>query len=193
MTVTLKDKSQLRREVLSRRDGIPPQVRTVKDREIMQRLITYRAFKEAEVLMLFASFRSEINTFPIIEHALKEGKGVVLPRVNREEKVLDLFYIGSLDELVEGYMGIKEPDPERCRPATVDSLDLVVLPGVAFDEKGGRLGYGGGYYDRLLASLRDNPILVGLAYEEQVVDEIPLEEHDRRVQIIITDKRVIEV
>ncbi|NOY65284.1 MAG: 5-formyltetrahydrofolate cyclo-ligase [Nitrospirae bacterium] len=189
----LLDKKELRKETIEKRDRIPPEVRAIKDREIMDRLITYKPFAEAGTIMLFASFRTEVNTFPIIEKALQRGKKVALPRVNKSEGILELYYIESMEQLETGYMGIKEPITAPERIALVEDMEVIVLPGVAFDEKGGRIGYGGGYYDRLLDSLKKVPLLVAIAYEEQIVDEIPLEQHDKRVQVIITDKRIIEV
>lgn len=189
----LLDKRELRKETIQRRDRIPPEVRAIKDREIMERLVTYRPYTEAGTVMLFASFRTEVNTFPIIKRALQEGKKVALPRVNRSQKVLDLYYIESLEQLERGCMGIQEPVVAPERIAMAEDMEVIVLPGVAFDEHGGRIGYGGGYYDRLLDSLQNVPLLVAIAYEEQIVDEIPLEPHDKRVQVIITDNRVIEV
>ncbi len=189
----LLDKKELRRKIIQRRDRIPSEVRAIKDREIMDRIVSYKPFTEIGTVMLFASFRSEVNTFPIIEKALQRGKRVALPRVNRSERMLELYYIESMEQLETGYMGIKEPIVSPERIALAEDMEIIVLPGVAFDEQGGRLGYGGGYYDRLLDSLRKAPLLVAVAYEEQIVDEIPVEQHDRRVQVIITDKRVIEV
>lgn len=194
MTVeTLKDKATIRRETLQRRDHIPQEVKEVKDREILETVLSYPPYESSDTVMLYASFRSEVNTFPIIEYALKEGKQVVLPGVNREAQRLDLFIIDSLDTLTRGYMGIMEPDPARSTRADPENIDLIVLPGAAFDEKGGRIGYGGGYYDRLLGSIQCSPHLLALAYEEQIVDHVPLEEHDIKVHAIITDRRIIEV
>jgi len=189
----LLDKRELRKETIEKRDRIPPEVRAIKDREIMERLITYKPFVDAEAVMLFASFRTEVDTFPIIEKALQEGKKVALPRVNKSEGMLELYYIESIEQLEPGYMKIKEPVPAPERIALAEDMEIIVLPGVAFDEKGGRIGYGGGYYDRLLDSLKKVPLLIAVAYEEQIVDEIPVEQHDKRVQIIITEKRIIEV
>ena len=194
MTVeTFKDKSTIRRETLKRRDNIPQEVREAKDRAILATVLSYPPFSDSDTVMLYASFSSEVNTFPIIEYVLKEGKQVVLPRVNREAKRLDLFIIDSLDTLTRGYMGIMEPDPVSSTRADSVNIDLIVLPGAAFDEKGGRIGYGGGYYDRLLGSIQCSPHLLALAYEEQIVDQVPVEEHDIKVHAIITDRRIIEV
>ena len=194
MTVeTLKDKATIRREAIKKRDNIPEEVKEVKDREILETVLSYPPFSDSDTVMLYASFKSEVNTFPIIEYALREGKQVVLPRVNREAKRLDLFIIDSLDNLTRGYMGIMEPDPARANRADSENIDLIVLPGAAFDEKGGRIGYGGGYYDRLLGSIQCSPHLVALAYEEQIVEHVPMQEHDIKVHAIITDRRIIEV
>ncbi len=190
---SLKDKTELRKAVLLKRDSIPLEVRVFKDQEITERLLSYSDFVKAETIMLYASFRSEVNTFPIIEHTLKEGKTVVLPAVNALQRRLELYRINSLDDLSPGYMGIMEPKPERAVAIEESSLDFILLPGVAFDERGGRIGYGGGYYDRLVKNLTGNTRLVSLAYEEQIVEHVPLEQHDQRVHAVITDRRVIEV
>lgn len=190
---SLKDKTELRKAVLLKRDSIPLEVRVFKDQEITERLLSYSDFVKAETIMLYASFRSEVNTFPIIERTLKEGKTVVLPVVNALQRRLELYRINSLDDLSPGYMGIMEPKPERAVAIEESSLDFILLPGVAFDERGGRIGYGGGYYDRLVKNLTGNTRLVSLAYEEQIVEHVPLEQHDQRVHAVITDRRVIEV
>ncbi|RMG68171.1 MAG: hypothetical protein D6710_10450, partial [Nitrospirae bacterium] len=92
-SVSVKDKSAIRREIIRRRDLIPPEVRAVKDRAIMERLLSYEPYASSQVVMLFASFRSEVNTFPLIEQALKEGKRVVLPVVNKEDRRLELYFL----------------------------------------------------------------------------------------------------
>jgi 5-formyltetrahydrofolate cyclo-ligase len=189
----LMDKKELRKETIERRDRIPSEVRTIKDRTIRDVFLGLKLYSECSRLLLFASFRSEVNTFPIIEKALQTGKRVALPRVNRSEKVLDLYYIDSLEQLERGYMGIQEPVVAPERIAMVEDMEVIVLPGVAFDEQGGRIGYGGGYYDRLIGSIRGRPHLIALAYEEQILPKIPMDPHDIRVDLIVTDRRVIEV
>ncbi|RMG70640.1 MAG: 5-formyltetrahydrofolate cyclo-ligase, partial [Nitrospirae bacterium] len=132
-------------------------------------------------------------TFPLIEQALKEGKRVVLPVVNKEDRRLELYFLGSMEQLTDGYWGIKEPDPLRAERAHAEGIELIVMPGVCFDHAGGRIGYGGGYYDRLISSFKKRPLLIGIAYEEQIVEYVPTEPHDHRVQAIITDRRILEV
>ncbi len=189
----IKDKTALRSEIIERRDGIPSEVRQVKDSLVMERLLCLKEFTEAGTVLLFASFRSEINTIPIIENALKEDRVVVLPRVDRDNRRLILYSIAALSELQEGYMGIPEPPGDGDKIVLPEDLEFILMPGVAFDELGGRLGYGGGYYDRLIGALRERPPLVALAYEEQIVEEVPVSGHDIRVNRIVTDRRIIEV
>ncbi|MFQ5811109.1 MAG: 5-formyltetrahydrofolate cyclo-ligase, partial [Armatimonadota bacterium] len=122
---------------------------------------------------------------------------VVLPKVRREPKGLLLFRVTAPHEhLQPGPRGIPEPMPERCEPADIAEIDFVVAPGVAFDERGVRLGQGGGYYDRFLARLRrrpDHPPVAGAAFELQIVRRVPAEPHDARVDMIVTEERVLHV
>jgi 5-formyltetrahydrofolate cyclo-ligase len=187
------EKTDLRREITSRRDCIPGPVRAIKDEAICERFVSLPAYKKARSLLLFASFRSEVSTTPIIRHALNDGKRVCLPRVNRAERKLDLFYINGIEDLESGYMGIPEPVEAPERKVSPGEMDLIMMPGIAFDSEGGRLGYGGGYYDRLIGGMERRPPLVAVAYEEQILEKIPVEEHDIRVDVIITDRRLIEV
>ncbi len=186
-------KQAIRKEIIRLRDAIPLEVRKAKDRMIRQRLIHLAEYGNADTVMLFASFRAEVDTEPIILDALSRGKRVVLPKVERAKKELLLYRIESTDELREGFMGIREPAVKEERLVAPEELEFIMTPGVAFDEKGGRLGYGGGYYDRLLGRLGRRPPLVAVAYEEQLVREVPVAGHDVRVDRIVTDRRVITV
>ena len=188
------EKSEIRRELLGRRDSIPAEVRRVKDRLIMNSLIALEEFLAANTILLFAAFRSEVNTLPLIERVLMEGRRVLLPKVDPAARVLHLLEILAADEVMPGYMGIPEPAaaaPGRQR--SVDDADVVIVPGAGFDLSGNRIGYGGGYYDRLLSGLRKAVPVVAPAYEEQVVDALPAEPHDRKVDVIVTDRRVIRI
>jgi len=184
-------KARLRKEALARRDSIPLPVRKVKDAAIAGRLLSLDKFADARTVLFYASFRSEAATGEIIRKALDMGKTVLLPRVFAEEAALRLFEIKSTNELRPGYMGIPEPDALEERLMDIGEVDLVVVPGAAFDERGFRLGYGKGYYDRLLAVEGRRPYLVALAYEEQMLASIPAEAHDIGVDVVVTDRRTI--
>ncbi len=188
----MADKKSIRRDVLARRNSIPSDKRQEKDTIIMESLFSLPAFKEAKIISYFASFGSEVSTLPHIEKAMKMGKTIVLPRVDNINKRLRLFEVHNLEELKPGTMNIPEPDVPPERERDINNVDLVIMPGVAFDLEGNRLGYGAGYYDRLLAGLNKNIPRIAIAYEEQIVDSLPVESHDMKVHIIVTDKRVIK-
>jgi 5-formyltetrahydrofolate cyclo-ligase len=147
--------------------------------------------------MLYASYASEVRTQELVGWALEHGKDVVLPKVRREPKGLLVFKVRAPHEqLRPGPRGIPEPMPERCAPVDIGEINFVVAPGVAFDGRGVRLGQGGGYYDRFLARLRrrpDHPPVAGAAFELQIVERVPAEPHDARVDMIVTEERVLHV
>jgi 5-formyltetrahydrofolate cyclo-ligase len=185
-------KASLRQALLEKRDAIPPEVRRVKDRLIRERLLSLGEIKNVQTVFIFASFRSEIDTSGIIESVLGEGKRIVLPVVDREQHRLLLYEIKNLDELTPGYMGIPEPSVRSDeRLLSINDIDAVVIPGAGFDPAGNRIGYGGGYYDILLSGLQRRIPVIAPAFEEQLVDSVPSEPHDVRVDLIVTDRRII--
>jgi 5-formyltetrahydrofolate cyclo-ligase len=189
----MTDKSRLRTALLKKRDAIPAEVRRAKDRLIRDRLLSLDEIKGANLIFFFASFRSEVDTLEPMRSLLAEGRRVVLPKVARENHLLLLYEVKGLEELVPGYMGIPEPSVlTEERAVAVNEIKAVVIPGAGFDREGNRIGYGGGYYDRLLSSLGSNVPVIAPAYEEQVVDSVPSEPHDIKVSMIVTDRRVIQ-
>ncbi len=183
-------KTELRRELLSRRDNIPPEVRKAKNRMVRDRILSLDEFRNAGIIFLFASFRTEVDTEELIKASLLSGKRVILPKVDKENHELLFYEIKEFGELTVGYMGIPEP-PLQEKRMTINDADLVIIPGAGFDASGNRIGYGGGYYDRLLSGLQKDIPVIAPAYEEQVVDSIPSEPHDIRVSLIVTDRRLI--
>lgn len=182
-------KKAIREEALRRRDSIPPAVRRAKDRAVAERLLPLEEYRGAKRVLLYASFRTEVATGEIVEEAIRSGREVVLPRVDAENGALTKHVIGGIHELSPGFMGIPEPSSDV--RVKVEEVDLVVVPGVAFDPLGRRVGYGGGYYDRLLPRIKGIKPVVALAYEEQLFESLPGEEHDVGMDIIVTDRRVI--
>ena len=146
------------------------------------------------MVLLTLPFGSEANTRPLSEHALEVGKRVLLPRVDRDARMLELREVRSLvEDIAPGRWGILEPRPEVCALVDPRELDWVLVPGVAFDKTGGRLGYGGGFYDRLLPLLRkDVPRAVG-AFNMQVVEHVPRAKHDLAIDLIITEDAVFDI
>jgi 5-formyltetrahydrofolate cyclo-ligase len=137
----------------------------------------------------YASYGSELDTRPLLQAVLAGGKALILPRVNRAARRLDLYRVADLaGSLAPGPWGIPEPWPDACPPAAIGEADLVVVPGVVFDVAGGRIGHGAGYYDRLLRGLAaGSPPLVAGAFDLQVVPEVPMDAHDRRVDLVLTE------
>ena len=186
----MQDKASLRKEILSKRNSIPPEVRKSKDKAIEERLFGLAEVMAARTVFFFASFRSEVDTSGMIRRSLGEGRRVVLPRV--EGKNLGLYEIKGLDELISGCMNIPEPSVlTDDRRVTINDVDVVVIPGAAFDERGNRIGYGGGFYDRLLAELQKPIPIIAPTYEEQVINSVPTFAYDKKVGMIVTDRRVI--
>lgn len=185
-------KRTIRRETLQKRDSIAKDLKAEKDISILQRIIMLPEFSDAKTILFYASFRSEADTMDMIKLSLHLGKLAVLPRVCKKEHILKLYEIKNMDELARGYMWILEPSVDEARLRKLSDIDLVIIPGAAFDTQGNRLGYGAAYYDKLLATLERKIPIIAPAYEEQVVEKIPAEPHDIKVDKIITDKRVIE-
>jgi len=186
-------KQAIREEVLRKRNHIPREVRSVKNLLIKERMISLPEFVSSHTILFYASFRSEAETSGMIKESIGAGKRVLLPKVDRENKKLWLYEIKDISELSPGYMGIPEPSLDDGRIVSPENIDLVVIPGAGFDYSGNRLGYGAGYYDRLLSETGGKLVIVAPAFEEQIVDMIPAEGHDVKVNIIVTDKRILRV
>ncbi|MDK2927180.1 MAG: 5-formyltetrahydrofolate cyclo-ligase [Bacillota bacterium] len=186
--MTQEAKAELRRRVLARRDALAPSERQRLSRAITERLLAWPLFQSARVVLLYAGVRSEVATEELTRSSLALGKAVLMPRCLPATHELILVPIAAWEELEPGFCGLLEPPAPAEPPETPP--DLVVVPGVAFDLLGYRIGYGGGYYDRLLARLGRVPS-VGLAFEVQVLDRVPHGEHDRPVAFVATEARLV--
>jgi 5-formyltetrahydrofolate cyclo-ligase len=187
-----KKKSTLREEILNKRDSLDIAETKSKSTAIKEILFNLKEFKDANNIMLFVSFRSEVMTDIIIKEALALGKNVTIPLVEKSTVNLKLFYINDFNaDLSFGAYGILEPKTDHCKRAKKNDLDIVIIPGAAFSKKGDRIGYGVGYYDRFLESLPDNVTKIALAFELQIVDDVPTGEKDVKVDMIITEGQCI--
>jgi 5-formyltetrahydrofolate cyclo-ligase len=186
-------KKAIRQKTLEKRNRIPQEVRSVKNRMIKEKIFSLPEFMSSHTVLFYASFRSEVETSRMIKESIGSGKRVLLPKVDRENRNLRLYEIKDVSELSPGYMGIPEPSLTNDRMMSPEDVDLVVIPGAGYDYSGNRVGYGAGYYDRLLSETKKKFLVVAPAFEEQIVDMIPAEEHDVKVDIIVTDKRILRV
>ena len=186
-------KLALRREVLARRDALPADVRAAASAAIGQRVAALPEFAAASTVLLTLAFRSEWNTRPLVGAALAAAKTVVVPRVDRQTRMLELHSIADPDrDVVPGHLDIPEPRAERPLVPR-EAIGFVLVPGVAFDLEGRRLGYGGGYYDRLLPMLSPRAARVAGAFDIQIVERVPAAPHDVRVGAIVTESRIVEL
>lgn len=184
-------KRKLRHDILAWRERIDKETRQQKSRLIKDKLLALNLFQSSSTIMFFLSFKSEVDTFPIICRALKMGKRVVVPKtVPAEKKMIPSLLSDLKADLEPGLKGIMEPKMSLLRPVAAQEIDLVLVPGVAFDRAGNRLGYGGGYYDRFFPLLRQNTPLVALAFEGQLVNEVPTGPYDKKVDLLITEERI---
>jgi 5-formyltetrahydrofolate cyclo-ligase len=185
------DKATIRAAALQRRDAIPPDARHANAQRIVARICALEVFMQAQTVLAYSGFGTEIDTTSLLEQVRKSGKTLVLPRISRVSGMLELFRVDDpAADLTAGVWGIKEPDAERCMRCMPQELDLIVMPGVAFDRRGGRLGYGKGYYDRLLGECIGKglePVTVAGAFEAQVIDTVPMERHDVPVDVLVTE------
>lgn len=186
-------KQEMRVEAAARRAKQPDAERL--SRIILEQFSALPAYAAARTLMVYLDVRSEVRTRWFLPTAWAEAKQVVVPYCNNGN--IELFLLRGVEELAPGAMGVLEPKPElrrrRDRNVAPTDLDLIVAPGLAFDRRGGRLGYGKGYYDRFLHRLRDDALKVAICFECQIFPEIPVLEHDVRMDGVITENAVYQV
>ncbi len=179
-------KKALRASVIARRDALDAKTRCRDSQAITAKLFALAEYRAAAVVCAYASFGSEFDTATFCSNVIAAGKRLLLPRVNRTARMLELREVKNLhDDLVAGVWGIREP-AERCPIMPPSAVEFVLVPGVAFTVTGERLGYGGGFYDRLLSGLNAKTPRVAAAFSLQVVDSIPTGPNDQRVHLIVT-------
>ncbi|NLT09031.1 MAG: 5-formyltetrahydrofolate cyclo-ligase [Ruminococcus sp.] len=181
----MKDKKALRKEFSALRKTLKTDE---KDSLIMAGLLSLDVLSEADTVLLYASFGSEVNTWELAECLLHNGKTIAYPRCG-ENGQMSFHIITSSTQLEEGKYGICEPDMSLPQ-STVTGKTVCIVPGLAFTPEGGRLGYGGGFYDRFLAG-HPEVKRVALAYDGMIVSELPLMPHDLKVHTIVTEERTV--
>ena len=181
-------KKALRQRVVALRDALSANDRARKSAAIAGRLVALPAFAAARTVAAYMSFGTELDTSEFLAVALTEGKRLLLPRIAPERREIDFHFVTDLDKsLLPGPWGIREPDPAHCAEARADEIDFMLIPGVAFTRRGERLGYGGGFYDVAIGKTRPDAAKVAAAFDLQIVDELPVEPHDRRVDLVVTE------
>jgi 5-formyltetrahydrofolate cyclo-ligase len=156
---------------------------------IAERVLSLDEVKRAEVVMSYFPVKNEVDTRSLIIDLLKSGKRVALPVTNKDTLEIVAAEVGDISSLSAGAFGIPEPTPPL-KVIGKDDIDVIIVPAVAFDRNGNRVGYGHGYYDRFLKGARAK--IIGIAYEFQIVDNIEPEPHDIKADVIITNNEIID-
>ena len=185
-------KEKLRKEILSERNKLSPDEVDRLSTIIVNRFMSLDVYEKAKSIMLYLDFRNEVRTGPLIRQMLHDKKQVLIPVTNPSDYSLIVSELKDPQkDLFQGKFGLMEPNENTLRPVDPETIDVVLVPGLVFDNNGYRIGFGAGYYDRFLPNLDPHVPLISLAYELQVVDAVPKESHDVPVHMIITEQRII--
>lgn len=184
-------KQDIRKIIKLKREEIDYDIKKQLDENIKERFLNSEYFNESNTIFIYVNMDSEINTIDIIKEALKRGKRVAVPKVLPGNKEMIALEIKSLLDLNEsGSYGILEPGMDK--QDVGEQIDLIVLPGLAFDESGHRIGYGGGFYDKFLKK-HDKVNRMALCYNFQIISNVPKEEYDQDVDLIMTESKVLKI
>lgn len=186
-------KQSIRKTIRAQRDALPAATHGAHSAAIVERLLALPQYREARAVLGYMNFGAEFASELFAARVLADGKRLALPKVNHHTNQLDLYWVEDFEsQLGAGLWGIREPVVERCeRLETLNEVEFALLPGVAFTRDGGRLGYGGGFYDKLLARMTHRPVLATAAFELQLVAQLPQETTDIKVEIIVTERQTI--
>ena len=188
------DKKILRKEILTKRNNIDVVEKEEMDKKILNKFYESKYYRESKNIFIYISYDSEINTKEIINKSLIDNKKIYVPRTEFKTRLMDAVEIRSLDDLIESEYGILEPSiyEPHIEP---NELDLIVVPGVGFDRNGGRMGYGAGFYDRYFKKISKDKmkkiVKLALAYDFQILEDVPMNEQDVPVNYIITETKFI--
>lgn len=191
----MSDGKTMRKEKLALREALTDEERQAKSYSIITKIIDFDEITSAKNIFIYVHFRSEVRTVELIDELLKMNKWISVPITHTQEKRMDAVHITDMSkDLVPGYCNIPEPHPDILHDNITEpeNIDVVIIPGSVFDMRGGRMGYGGGYYDRFLEKI-PYATRIGLAYDLQIVDKIPLQAHDELLDYTVTEQRIIEV
>lgn len=187
-------KKEIRKDILKVRRNMDIDKKNSYDRLIEDSFFKSRFYKDAKNIFIYISYDSEINTKNIINRAIKDGKNIFVPRTEFTTKLMNAVKINNFENLIERRYGILEPKKEE---PFIDpnNLDLIVVPGVAFDKDGGRIGYGAGYYDRYFKRINTENwsriTKLALIYDFQLIDKVPIDEEDVLIDAVLTEKQFI--
>jgi 5-formyltetrahydrofolate cyclo-ligase len=184
-------KDRLRKELIKKRKILPKTEVLEKSNQIKKRLFELNEFKQSSVVLFYVSYDNEVYTHDMIKECLTTGKNIIVPFSDKEKRHLILSELENWNDLEPRSYGILEPKKDKIKEIPIESIDIIIVPGVGFDKFGCRIGHGKGFYDNLLRE-STNTLHIGLAFEIQIVEKVPIESHDIPVNKIITEKRKID-
>ena len=183
-----QEKNIIRKEILNKLRNQKEEDRKRKSRIILEKLFADPGFQCSHTILFYASFDGEVDTFEMMNRAKNQGKRIALPVISLPQKTMIPCYVNNLNEdLEKGPYDIKQPKASRAETLPADEIDLSIVPAVAFDAQNHRLGRGAGYYDRFLATFLKRKTAIGLAFDFQILDFLPVEEHDIPVTRVISN------
>jgi 5-formyltetrahydrofolate cyclo-ligase len=183
-------KEEVRKELIKLRKNLSKNEILENSEKIKNRLFKMTEFRESSTILFYVSYDNEVYTHKMIKESITIKKNVVIPLTDKKNKILILSKLDSWDDLGLGAYHILEPKKEKIKKISIDELDLIIVPGVGFDNHGHRIGHGKGYYDNLLKNFEK--LTIGLAFEFQIIKNIPIEKHDIPIDKIVTEKRLID-
>ena len=186
----MESKKELRKRILSIRNNMPGEDVVNNSRIIRDKIIGLDVYKQSKVIFIYMDFKNEVMTSDLIKHMLFEKKRVVVPYTDTISTVLIPSEITGESDLKLNSFGYSEP--KKVSPVNIEEIDLVIIPGLVFDKNLNRIGFGKGYYDRILNKLKASARKVAVAHDFQVLEEIPAEEHDVKMDMIITEKSIMK-
>jgi 5-formyltetrahydrofolate cyclo-ligase len=189
---TIEEKKSIRKSIIEKISQLANDYIFTSSKTITTALLNLAALKNASTVMCYLSFGNEVDTKVIINECLKAGKNILIPVIMRNTDGTSYMEASQLlnikEDLSPGTMGILEPKGSSIRIMDPETIDLIIIPGLAFDKSGNRLGYGAGYYDYFLERLRSDCTQIALTFSFQILDQIPTEEHDKTIPFIITER-----
>ncbi|MCP3925418.1 MAG: 5-formyltetrahydrofolate cyclo-ligase [Desulfobacterales bacterium] len=178
--------------IIKKVEGLSKEQLAEKTAAIEERLFDFANFLEAQTALLYVPRNYEVDTTGIINRSLNTKKSIVLPSISTELQINSMFKITNLEaNLIPSYNGLKVPDPAKCKSVNLNDINIAIIPGICFDEKGGRVGTGDKYYNKFIPKLSSTIRKVALCFEEQLVQQVPSEFRNKNLDIIITDKRIV--
>ena len=186
------NKKNIREEIIDKRNNLILDIKQNYDSLIFEEIINSEIYKKSKKIFTYISFGSEVDTIKLINYSFSNNKEVYVPKINKQTKDMIALKIHNFNNMSVDKWGIIEPKSVDKSNIGTD-FDLIIMPGIAFDKQGNRVGYGGGYYDKYISKLNNTSNLLALAYDFQMIQDIESESHDIKVDFILTNKGFIKV